>query len=96
MRTLARVVLLAFSVALCLLLLTWAWQRKHSTGFVQQSSGLSSFIAGKPKATFFALVRNSELSGMLKTIHDIEFTFNDSPGYHYPYVRVLFALTRYS
>lgn len=96
MRILARVVVLALSVALCLLLLTWAWQGKYSTGVVQKHSGLSSFIAGKPKATFFSLVRNSELSGILRTMHDIEFAFNDSPGHHYPYVRVPFILTRYS
>lgn len=96
MRTLARVVALALSVALCLLLLTWAWPGKYLTGVAQQPSGLSSFIAGKPKATFFSLVRNSELSGILRTMHDIEFAFNDSPGRHYPYVRVSFGLTRYS
>lgn len=88
MRKLVRTGVAVVSAALCVYLFMLAFVPSKMPVGVHTTADLAKYVPGKPKAAFFALVRNKELSGLLSTIHDIETYFNDHPLHHYPYVFV--------
>lgn len=53
---------------------------------------LAQFLARRPNAVLYALVRNRELGALLATMQDMERNFNDRPDTRYPYVGRLMEL----